>query len=767
MSVPKSTPRRGAAAARLAVELLEDRSLLSGFQHLDPGGPPDLRETVPVNIVFVGYEPTQIDTAGFRAALPERYDPVARYPRYYGADEDLGLHYRFQYDLTFAGPAWENAFFGELGRLAMPRGRLSDAQQAYNAQVNNRLDVTTSYTIDAPAVERWLAGHAPAGVDTRENTIFFINWYGRSDFLFHAYVKRGEPVPDNGFDVGSLDDRDLIAWGGTTPDDEETGLGALGERRVWFHDLSAGPDFWTGSWNVDIADLDGDGQADYRLPPVWEYAAGGYRSPAALTGDLALVTRYVGINLLFTPSPVFDPAITPDRLPDRIDIDVNTFEGIPGFDASATLFQPDYVLDEVQELLRLPMTIDTQDLEYGGVSQRSLEGWADTFFGDPNAEVTYTDLGNQSGYSNLFYDAVANLPAYLDDTGIRGGQYTYEAVMLNYAIQTPTAVFGLADENWWNGTQGFLHVVLNAQQIFDFGITMTGVAIHELGHHFGLSHPHDGYDSERGIDYVPTGPLFFAWTGNNVNSVMGYMFHNFDFGQFDRDNMNRYQTSAYVRSANAIAEDVLASGPPLAARVALHLADFLVGRAEAALAGHDYARGRDCAKLGYETVLLAARLSGVEVLPSDDGRTLPPVSGGGGGEGGGGGRRFACGCAMCRGFSSFRDGFGVTPGLTAPVAPTEPVGTAKVPTEAGPTPTVGPAVWFAAPADGPVTGIRPAGEVPRKAGEVWVRRASDPPADQPRSGPAGLDDELPVLFPLVAGGGEWSDPLPADSMVVG
>ena len=69
------------------------------------------------------------------------------------------------------------------------------------------------------------------------------------------------------------------------PNDEENGLGST--RRVWFHDLSAGPESWTANWNVDEPDLDGNGVEDYRMPPIWEYTAGGYRAPGALTGDLA------------------------------------------------------------------------------------------------------------------------------------------------------------------------------------------------------------------------------------------------------------------------------------------------------------------------------------------------------------------------------------------------------------------------------------------------------------------------------------------------
>ena len=281
------------------------------FANLNPGALSDLPETVPVNIVFVGYEPTSVSQTSFLSALPATYRPIVRSRYPYGITEELGLRYTFSYNVTFTSAAWEDGFFAALSGLATPVPRTL-FQDQYNAQVHNVLDVGANHAIDAPSVEKWLIDNAPAGVDTRRNTIFFINWWGRPDFKFHVYTKFGEPDPDTGYDFGvNRQSRRIIAWGGTTADDEETGLGARGERRVWFHDLSAGPESWTDNWNVDNADVDGDGQPDYRLPPVWEYLTpGGYRGAGALTADLARVARFVGINLLFTSSPLGGVTVT-------------------------------------------------------------------------------------------------------------------------------------------------------------------------------------------------------------------------------------------------------------------------------------------------------------------------------------------------------------------------------------------------------------------------------------------------------------------------
>lgn len=73
------------------------------------------------------------------------------------------------------------------------------------------------------------------------------------------YTKTDSPDPDTGYNFGiERASRKMIAWGGS-------------HGRTWFYDLSAGPEAWSGNWNVDDADLTSDGVMDYRMPPVWEY----------------------------------------------------------------------------------------------------------------------------------------------------------------------------------------------------------------------------------------------------------------------------------------------------------------------------------------------------------------------------------------------------------------------------------------------------------------------------------------------------------------
>jgi hypothetical protein len=557
------------------------------YHFLKPGGQPRLTETVPVNVVFVGYEASQVSKSSYAAQLAKKYEPVVRDRLLYGVTEKLGITYTYDYRIRYADRAYEDKFFAQLNRLAKP-APLTEYQQAYNDQAAGVLDITANHAIDGPSVEKWLAFHPPSGVDTRRNTIFFVNWYGRSDFKFHVYTKIGEPDPDTGFDFGAnRDSRKMIAWGGTTADDEETGLGAT--RRVWFHDLSAGPESWTGNYDVTNADVDGDGVADYRMPPVWEYAANGYRAPSALAADLGKITRYVALNLLMTSSPLYPVELPVPEPPRSINIDSNTYEGWPGVDASSAYIKPRLLLQELSELRwRNELSFDNQDLPY-----------------DARAEQCYVELlEDVSCYPGSGYPAFANLYLYNRDNLARTrddtGRVDYELPVFNYAVGAGvgTPALGYADDDYTTGTQTYVFCFVSPE-VVESGYGLTTTQIHEVGHHLGMSHPHDGYDSETGRDYEPEGAMFFAWAGDENNTMMSYIDVNWDFSQFDRDNSNRFLTAAYWEAANRLAASAK-SGP------ALRAADSLLGRAQEAFARHDYPAAYALAEAAYYKVAAVA-----------------------------------------------------------------------------------------------------------------------------------------------------------------
>ena len=438
-------------------------SARGSFDHLHPGGFTPLREKVPVNFVFVGYEPDQVKRSKFLAGLPDRYRPQVRSKMFYGLPSDLGIGYSYDYDVTYTNSAFEDRFFGTLSTLADPAPR-TVYQQDYNAQATNVLNVRQNHFIDAPTVEQWLIDNAPYGVDTTQDTLFFINWWGRDDFKFHLYTKTDEPDPDTGYNFGiERESRKVIAWGGTTAADEENGV--RGTHRVWFYDLSAGPESWTDNWNVDDADLDGNGERDYRMPAIWEYLTpGGDRNRRKLTGDLAKIARYVGIDLLFTTSPLYPPALTPPRMPNSINLDINTYEAWPGVDASNRYLDATLVRDEEAELLRLPTTLDRQDLALTGRAEFCFLRWVKGKICFRN-RPQYPDAG-----ANLFLYGALNRGRFTNG----GGEY--EATIFNYATDFDAGggLLGYADDNWLDGTQSSVFAFVDPTIVeFGYGLSTT------------------------------------------------------------------------------------------------------------------------------------------------------------------------------------------------------------------------------------------------------------------------------------------------------
>jgi len=573
---------------------------------LQPGGKRVLNQQLKVNVVFVGYEPgtgpTNVKEADFRKQLPSQYRTVNRYPKFYGLPADLGVNFTYDYNVVYTDRAYEDRFFGYLKSIGKP-GPLTVFQQEYNKQAVASRKIKSNLLIDAPSTEKWLANNAPVGVDTTQYTVYLVNWYGRRDFQDHVFTKLDEPDPDTGHNFGNRSSRKLIAWGGTPVDDEESGAGQKKDARVWFYDLSAGPEAWTLNYDLTNADADGDGETDYRMPPVWEYGNTGatYRKFNDLSGDLGKVTRYAAINLLFTTSPLYKPAISPPKLPKHVQLDVNIYQGEAGFDAR-TLLKPDLMNAEVQDLQ--PNTKFTSE-----VNSHAFEGRAaDIYVCYLSGSSCFGGSIDKEGYGDLFKYHQAHLTQFLE------GDADYELPIFAYHVGDLDIPFlGIADDNYADGTQSFVFGADNAATKSIYGLTTT--LIHEVGHHLGMSHPHDGYDYETDTDYGGYGKFTFANVGDESNSIMSYIDLNWDFSQFDRDNMNRYLTSIYLNQANSILGKLYASGK--ANRVASQLtqADTTASWALGAYGSMNYAHAVQYAQNAYYAVLAAATQAGVKIEP--------------------------------------------------------------------------------------------------------------------------------------------------------
>ena len=574
---------------------------------LKPGETEVYRQTIPVNIVYVGFDRDDIAVSDVRAALPAGYTPKVRYPLFYGLPgRNMGLRFDFEYKPIFTDQAFEDAFFGYLASIATP-GAPTLFQQLYNGNENNVLDVSGNVGyIDAPSAEQWLmtAGQQQLGINPdRSYTVYYINWYDRPDFQFHVYTKTDSPDPDTGYNFGLLrSSRKMVAWGGS-------------HGRTWFYDLSAGPDSWSGNYDVDNADVDGDGEADYRIPVIWEYAAGGYRDPAALSSDLGLVTRYVAINLLFTTSPLYDPMVAAPGPDGKRVADIEIFElhrkseGVdwidgPYIQAEYERFQPYYDWQVVVDKNRASPGVRRAVRIGGGLSEQP-DCWTD--YGTPFAEYfCYFD----ENYSDF-------VPEYGPDDNVA------TVFGFNGALKNLGGVpLGFADDNWRDGTQSYVFM-FDGPEIRAAGYGFTTTTIHELGHYYGLSHPHDGYDSATGVDYDAVGDFYFANLGDEVSSMMSYIDVGWKFGHFDEDNMYRYEFAGYLNLCNELLADILAQPGHGQVNDLVAAGREHAKMAEQAFKQWNYLEAVTHARLAYEAIGTAAQQLGLPTVAAEAAMEMP------------------------------------------------------------------------------------------------------------------------------------------------
>jgi hypothetical protein len=499
------------------------------------------RLKVPVNVVLVGFNKSEVG-AGLLAQLAPSGEPIVRVPANYGINQPVGIHYDYDYRLREASRQVTDQFFKN--QLRAGRNEAATVYQAaYNAQASNRLDVTGPVlSNDARATQKWLDQNVarPLGIDVQHSyTVYLVNWWGRPDFRFHTYRVAKSVDHDTHVDWANdktpfprvptthWDQAALSAWGGT-------------DTRSWFYDLSAGPDFNTVNWEIDHDDLDGDGYPDYRIPPTWEYAADGYRPRSELPTDLGFMVRYVAVNLLFTASPIYDPMVHQPPARGAARLHTTIFEGNPAIDGDALT-----------------------DTPYAMATLRTLEPWLAWRNSNKDVRPTPTDVRNGL-FAFLF--GVPQPPGCWQDYGVYDAQL-YCTLLAQQSTYVPAAgrdevlpsftftgnddellftpVEGYADDNWVDGTPTWTVQVLYPDMLA-YGDGGTHVTTHEIGHELGVPHPHDGYDPTYGVVYSPTGGTYFAWIGDQAESVMSYTRLGRQFSVFDQDNVARDSYAGYL-----------------------------------------------------------------------------------------------------------------------------------------------------------------------------------------------------------------------------
>jgi hypothetical protein len=596
---------------------------------LAPGEKKEITAKLKINVVMVGYRPTapgqvagpkDVNLSDFAGALPQTGRNVARIPSAYGTVEPTGNSYTYDYNFAYADKAFEDGFFSYLTAQGTEKP-LTFYQKAYNCQAipedgtppacatpatTIAKPVTGNLEIDGVKAENYLADHSSdIGVDSSQYTIYLVNWYGRPDFKFHSYTRAAAADSDTGTVFGARASRRTNAWGGSVREGKN--------QRVWFYDLSANPEAWTTSWDITNADVDGDKVLDYRMPPIWEYGTrkATYRFFTKVGPDLARVTRYVALNLLFTPSPIYRAALTPPEMPENINLDVAFKQGA-GAPEPAKVFKPELSKSFLKPLQ--PFATLTNSVRTAPLTGDIFEAYK-CLFPVPSTDPTKPTIPCSPDRADATGDKLFNIGlGEVRELYKTQKPYQVPVFAFNDDQNTQPGLLGVALDDGVTGTQSIIYSFATPDLIA-FGYGFTDTITHETGHHFSLSHPHDGYDAEANIEYGPGGEFAFVNAGDMSSTVMSYNGLTTDFGQFNRDSQYRYLTAAYLNNTNAVLQLVQQAGKDKvqAVKPVARTADGLFGRALNSYQDMNYLEAATQAHTAYRSVIDAARKAGVQV----------------------------------------------------------------------------------------------------------------------------------------------------------
>ena len=590
---------------------------------LAPGQQKELTTKLKINVVMVGYRPTSpgqvagprdVNVSDFKDILPATGRNIARIPSAYGTLEPTGNAYTYDYNFVYANQQFEDGYFKYLADQGSEKP-VTYYQKAYNCQSipedgsapacaepasNIALPVTGNLEVDGVKAENWLADNAAStGVDSKQYTVFLVNWYGRPDFRFHSYTRADAADSDTNTVFGARASRRTNAWGGTPRDGKN--------QRVWFYDLSANPEAWTSNWDISNADIDGDKVPDYRMPPIWEYGTrkASYRYFTKVGPDLALVTRYVALDLLFTPSPIYRVALTPPDMPESINLNIALEQGAAA-PPQATVLNPQLSQDRLKPLQ--PFATFTNSVRTTPLTGDIFAAYK-CLFPTQASDICSPDRADYTG-DRLFNIGLNELRGEYKTKAA----YQVPIYSFNDDQNTQPGLLGVAIDDGVTGTQALVYS-FTSPDLIGAGYGFTDTITHETGHHFSLSHPHDGYDAESNTEYGPSGDYAFVNAGDMSNTVMAYNDLTRGFGQFNLDSQYRYLTAAYLNNTNAVLQLVQQAGKDKVQAVipAAGNADGLFAKALSSYDSMNYLDAATQAHSGYRAVIDAARSAGVNV----------------------------------------------------------------------------------------------------------------------------------------------------------
>lgn len=448
-----------------------------------------INSTIPINVVFIGFDESNIDVNQIDNGITHWYSPIisqGNHP-YLGTNYTLEMNYYFSNSTTL-----ENDYLNFLSTV------VSAAVPTPDSIIN--YDSGASGALLFPAAESmtWLDNNInnyfPSTNDSY--TIYLIDTYTWGYIVDYYLYTIGFIDPDTGV---LTDNKYTILFGGQYP------------NRGVFLDLSAGPMEY---YATDITEAN-EGVSSTTIKPIWEYSF-----PADKIIFNSNITEYIQetIDLVFTPSYIYDPEIK-----ENFEIEIFLFD-----DATSSVvsqIDTNRILNSFGFLF--PTLNVTTSLTVDSVS--NYPDLVDVI--NNNIDINIID----------FRPVVDYLSNHLTDFGMNENSipifiWTWD----NDLWFIGENFLGFAADDGF-GNPSMVLMGYNPALFSDQGYTAT--IIHETGHMIGLRHPHDGFSFDKLND---TGNHFVSdWLRDFISTPMTYAFNDVTFSTFDVDNI--YRAYAYER----------------------------------------------------------------------------------------------------------------------------------------------------------------------------------------------------------------------------
>ena len=568
--------------------------------------------SIPIKIVLVGIDEGQIDASyltwsGDSKNLP---GPIVNVDLLSG--NATGVVFRPEYTLTFASPEFKSNLVNYLKSIEKSAYGNNPWFGTYVADENpdyvNRVPVEIDYVVyDANSVEDWIWAHAQDLGGFPENgwTIVVANlpelpsvtWSDIKDFEA-SYGQASLTSKPHYYGISHTDGdlgyeyryRDLMnAWGG--------------HHRMWFVDLAAGP-VWNSQWNdLPLQVFMGDNNFDLTSPfgKTWltEYVS-----------DYVWEATYNFVAQNFVYYPQYAP---------RYQIDVFVLDDRTSDEKDAVPIQATVNRDLIEAAYRdlVPYSSVTVNLEFPEVPP-DLHDLIQASYKFTDSWLMGADFASPERYGIVdlrpIYKYMLDNFASFERSGQHAHSESYgvfDPRMVDGTMVIPAFAFAFREETYfsytykgWIGDTDYengalLGIALPEAAFISFnqylftrgeqilppqmgkGEGFTQTIIHEVGHEFGLMHPHQYGD-----------------VGDFIVSPMGYFTDDYEFGIIDKDSIQRaHADQLYMGAMNLISSS---SSSDLKNQVESKLT-----QADAAYSQMNYADAVQAALAAYQLALQA------------------------------------------------------------------------------------------------------------------------------------------------------------------